>query len=130
MSVSILLLGLLVCVAGCGCVYLLMRRAMRAEIARLQCHISSLEEQLRASSLAGEVAAPPSSTADVVPSEMSEKIPAETMAVISAAVTTFMGKRVTVHSAQALKGGTAWVQQGRVNVQTSHNLAHKSTPAA
>jgi hypothetical protein len=50
---------------------------------------------------------------------------AETVAVLTAAATTFLGKRARVRSAQIVtaepnSAGT-WAQQGRASVQTSHN---------
>lgn len=54
-----------------------------------------------------------------------EKIQPETLAVISAAVTAFIGKKARIRSAKALPpeqhSAGAWAQQGRVTVQTSHN---------
>jgi hypothetical protein len=50
----------------------------------------------------------------------------ETMAVLAAAVTAFLGKKVRILSARLLEspneGVNAWSQQGRVFVQASHNL--------
>lgn len=43
----------------------------------------------------------------------------ETVLAISAAVAAYLGKRATIRHIR-LAGGTAWRQQGRVAVQTSH----------
>jgi hypothetical protein len=55
-----------------------------------------------------------------------EEITPETMQVIAAAVTAFLGKKVRILSARRLQsphpGMSPWSQQGRVFVQASHNL--------
>ena len=56
-------------------------------------------------------------------------IPAELLAVIAAAATVFVGKRLRIRSIeQAASTSTTvsrWSRQGRVLVQSSHNLAVK-----
>jgi uncharacterized membrane protein len=56
-----------------------------------------------------------------------EAIAPEIMAVISAAVTHFLGLRARVRHANLIQpaGVNPWAQQGRVFVQASHNLAHR-----
>jgi hypothetical protein len=54
-----------------------------------------------------------------------DSIPAEIQAVITAAAVTLFGHKVRVGSARLLSskaGVSPWSQQGRVIVQTSHNL--------
>ena len=55
-----------------------------------------------------------------------EDIPAEILVVISAAVTSFLGKKVRIRSAKMLQSPyeivNPWAQQGRVIVQASHDL--------
>ncbi len=55
-----------------------------------------------------------------------EEVPQETMAVLAAAVTAFLGGRVRILSARRLQSPrqftSPWSQQGRVFVQASHNL--------
>jgi hypothetical protein len=50
----------------------------------------------------------------------------ETLILISAAVTSFLGKKVRIRSAKMLQSPyeivNPWAQQGRVIVQASHNL--------
>jgi methylmalonyl-CoA carboxyltransferase 12S subunit len=49
----------------------------------------------------------------------------EVLAVIAASVTAFLGKKVRIRSAKALETPYAvqrWARQGRLIVQTSHNL--------
>jgi hypothetical protein len=52
-----------------------------------------------------------------------EPLQPETLAVISAAATTFLGKEARIRAAHAVpaeNAAGAWAQQGRVIVQTSH----------
>ncbi len=55
-----------------------------------------------------------------------EEVTPEVMAVLAAAATAFLGKKVRVLSAKLLESPhrvvNAWSQQGRVFVQASHNL--------
>ena len=49
----------------------------------------------------------------------------ETLAVIAASVAAFLGKKVRIRSARVLETPYAverWARQGRLIVQTSHNL--------
>ena len=48
----------------------------------------------------------------------------DTVAVIAAAVTAFLGKKVRVRAARRIypSGSNSWAQQGRAIVQASHNL--------
>ena len=57
-------------------------------------------------------------------SAQEEAITAETVAMIAAAVTAFLGKKVRVRSARRIfpSGSNSWAQQGRAIVQASHNL--------
>ena len=57
-----------------------------------------------------------------------EEITPETLLVIAAAVTAYLGKAVRIRSARMLyahESFNAWSQQGRAVVQASHNLAHR-----
>jgi hypothetical protein len=53
-----------------------------------------------------------------------EPLKPEIVAALTAAATTFLGKKTRIRSAQQIVDGSAgaWAQQGRVIVQTSHNL--------
>ena len=49
----------------------------------------------------------------------------ETLAVIAASITAFLGKKVRIKSARTIPAPyavKAWARQGRLIVQTSHNL--------
>jgi hypothetical protein len=57
-----------------------------------------------------------------------EGVSPEIMAVISAAVTHFLGLRARIRRARVVQtptGVSPWAQQGRVFIQASHNLAHR-----
>ncbi len=52
-------------------------------------------------------------------------ITSETLAMIAASVTAFLGKRVRVRSARMIQtpyAANPWAKQGRVIIQGSHNL--------
>ena len=56
-------------------------------------------------------------------------IPGETLAAIAAAAAVFMGKRLRIRSIEQMDSMSSavsrWSRQGRVLVQSSHNLAVK-----
>jgi len=55
----------------------------------------------------------------------SQQVTPKTLSVIAAAVTEFLGKKVRIRSARMLPtpyAVTRWAEQGRVTVQTSHNI--------
>jgi len=63
------------------------------------------------------------------PGGSSLEVTPETLSVIAAAVTAFLGKKVKIHSAKMLQapdGADRWAREGRVMIQTSHNLARRS----
>ena len=52
-------------------------------------------------------------------------VPPETLAVIVASVTAFLGKKVRVRSVRRIQTpypANPWAKQGRVTIQGSHNL--------
>jgi hypothetical protein len=58
----------------------------------------------------------------------SREVTPETLSVIAAAVTEFLGKKVRIRSARMLMPPNAvdrWARHGRVMVQTSHNLTQR-----
>jgi hypothetical protein len=58
----------------------------------------------------------------------SNEVTTKTLSVIAAAVTEFLGKKVRIRSARMLQTQYAvdrWARQGRVTVQTSHNLTRR-----
>jgi len=61
-------------------------------------------------------------------SRSSHELTPETLAVIAVAVTEFLGKKVRIRSVRMSKTPNAvnpWTRQGRVMVQSSHDLARR-----
>jgi hypothetical protein len=61
-------------------------------------------------------------------SSSSSKVTPKILAVIAAAATVFLGKEVRIRSARMLNAPDVvdtWARQGRLTVQTSHNLTRK-----
>jgi hypothetical protein len=61
-------------------------------------------------------------------SHSSQRVTPKTLSVIAAAVTEFLGKKVRIRSARMLQapyGVDRWARQGRVTVQTSHNITQR-----
>jgi len=61
-------------------------------------------------------------------SRSSQQVTPKTLSVIAAAVTEFLGKNVRIRSAKMLPPPDAvgrWAEQGRVTVQTSHNITQR-----
>ena len=57
------------------------------------------------------------------PAPTREPVSAETIAIIAAAVTSFLGKKVKIRHARLIESGSSnWAQQGRAIIQASHNL--------
>jgi hypothetical protein len=129
--------------AGSAVVFAGLARVIRRAVAERQLetdrHLNALAMtvkalQARVAELgASEQARAPRADADAVAGVAenmagadAEEIKPETAAVIAAAVTTFLDKKARIRSAKPLaaeqNGAGAWAQQGRVIVQTSHNL--------
>ncbi len=138
-----------VAIAGGGWValYAVLRRAVRrtgeverqAMAQRLDAIASVVEDlQARVAELSGVqmerhphmetglIAAPRGKEEEADPTERQPEI----AAVLAAAATAFLGKEARVRSSQPMNGprnnGGAWAHQGRVIVQTSHNLRRKN----
>ena len=125
--------------AGCVAIYAGLARALRRAVAERQLstdrQLSALAMtvkalQLRVAELSGPPAKPMQAhdvdSGCVAGENMAGQVQPKTLAVITAAATTALGKKARVRSAQALPAAQedagAWAQQGRVIVQTSHNL--------
>ena len=137
-GVGVRIAGLL---SGAGCVAVLVgllrawfragerERARERQIAALTASLKALQERVAQLSRA----APPRQEIDSISAAaegagiagLREPNP-ETLAVITAAATAFAGKSARVRSARlapsAAENVSPWSQQGRVIVQTSHNL--------
>jgi len=135
--------GAAIAAAGCALIYVAAVRALRRAIAERQ---QATDRQLRALAMtvralqarvvelggaegAGTEAGSAegaAGTPENMAGEQGEQLKPETLAAITAAATAFLGKRARIRSARALPAAQdpvgAWAQQGRVFVQTSHNL--------
>ena len=129
--------------AACVAIYAGLTRAMRRAVAeqqretdrQLNAMATTVKAlQARVAELGGQEAAPAeqaesTATSDVAENEAGQKQESpqpEVVAVLTAAATTFLGKKARIRSAQLApaeqSSAGAWAQQGRVSVQTSHNL--------
>ena len=129
--------------AGCVAVYAGISRALRRAVAEreqstqrqlqalaysvmaLQSRVAELGRQQLLSDHEGELASVSAAT-EGVPGEESRHVKPEMLAAITAAATAFLGKKARIRSTRlmpdAQERAGAWAQQGRVVVQTSHNL--------
>jgi hypothetical protein len=100
------------------------QNAMEVQLSELAQAVKALEARLAA---LGHPAATAAVT-EAVHREQ-EKVTPETLVVIAAAVTAFLGKKVRIRSAKLLQqrafAASAWAQQGRAAVHASHNPRHK-----
>jgi len=119
----------LLMVVGWAATYIASQRKLKRSIKELR---REMDERIRL------LSSPKPTPAQVVvtspqpvsaPAEKHPEITAETLLVITAAVTAFLGKKVRVRSAQMLQTPyelfNPWAQQGRVFVQASHNLPQR-----
>ncbi len=100
-------------------------RALESKVTALQARVAELDGSHWARVDASEAAAASGAAENMVGAEREQMKP-ETLVAITAAATAFLGKTVRVRSAHALPvaqdAAGAWAQQGRMIVQTSHNL--------
>jgi hypothetical protein len=91
--------------------------AKMAEVKRLQSELDALKKEFEARISALEAQLPKAGSAAA-----EETVSAETLAIIAVAVTTFLGKKVKIHSAQLMPTANQWTQAGRAVIQASHKL--------
>ena len=108
------------------------RRELHALEARMTAAIASVRDQNASHIALPSASQQPAQSAPAATSapsaiHVAEEVSAETLLMIAAAVTVFLGKKVRVRSAQMLQTPfeiiNPWSQQGRVIVQASHNLS-------
>jgi hypothetical protein len=88
-----------------------------AEVKRLQTELDALKKEFEARISAMEALLPKAGAPAA-----EEPVSAETLAMIAAAVTAYLGKKVKIRSARLLPTVNQWTQTGRAIVQASHNL--------
>jgi len=96
--------------------------AMTATLKALQARVAELGRQQTTLMRDGEPAVAASGPGES--RDRKEPMKPEIVAALTAAATTFLGKKARIRSARQLadESAGAWAQQGRVIVQTSHNL--------
>ena len=124
-------------IAGYVVTYFLSQRALKQAIAELRREFDQrlIAAQAKAVPAPAAVVAPPVTASAIAqpvaakPVEAPrEEVTPETLLILAAAVTAFLGKKVRIRSAKMLyahESFNAWSQQGRVVVQASHNLAQR-----
>ncbi len=135
-------LGLVaVVILGYVAVYLLLQRNLDRTVQRLRGEwADEFRSLMVAARLEGRHAPEPIAAAAPVPAPLvvlpppapvvakKEEVSPETLLVIAAAVTAFLGKKVRIRSAKMLyshESFNAWSQQGRAVIQASHNVAQR-----
>lgn len=115
-------------VAGFFGMYLYSQRVLRRTMAEMRCEFQEQLDALKKNQQAANASAAPP-VAAAAKQESREDVSPETLLVIAAAVTAFLGKKVRIRSARALQTPyeivNPWAQQGRVFVQASHNVAQR-----
>jgi len=98
-------------------------QSLSQEVAALREHLAALQAKL--AELEAAAAATPSHTVEVPaqePAPAAEEISEETLAVISAAIAAYLGKRPHIRAIRLVSSPT-WAQQGRVSIQASHRIS-------
>jgi len=90
--------------------------ATEAEVQQLHAELEALKKELSARIMAMEAVVPKQAEA------VEETVSAETLAMISVAVTAYLGKKVKIHAARFVPASNTWTQTGRAIIQASHNL--------
>jgi len=144
MTIGITLVWLIVvAVAASVLTYVLLKRRFQRTVQQLRDeatpHISLLEQTVRKLEIevtelraAHAISATPPSGTEKTASAMvvKEEVSAEMLAILAAAVTAYLGKKVRIRSAKMIQTPyefvNPWAQQGRVIVQASHNLRPRS----
>lgn len=97
---------------------------LRRELASLRAEFDSRVDSLE-KKIAGATPSPTKPPAPLSsPAQTKAEVTPETIAIIAAAVTSFLGKKVKIRHARRIDSGTTpWAQQGRAIIQASHNLS-------
>ncbi len=100
---------------------------LKQRLAELEARFRELEARLGgkngATAPAAAAAAPAPAPAPQAASAKEEELSPEILMVISAAIAAFLGKKARIRRVRrATPGMNPWAQQGRVNIQASHNV--------
>jgi hypothetical protein len=90
--------------------------ATEAEVQQLHEELEALKKEFSARIAAMEALLPK------VAAPAEEPVSADMLAVIAAAVTSYLGKKVKIRGARLISAPNTWAQAGRAIVQASHNL--------
>jgi methionyl-tRNA formyltransferase len=90
--------------------------ATEAEVQQLHAELEALKQEFSSRIQAMEALLPKRAEA------AEETVSVETLAMISAAVTAYLGKKVKIHAARFVPTANTWAQTGRAIVQASHHL--------
>lgn len=133
---TIILVALLV-LGGWAATYIALRLAMRRKMEDFRRQLRETRDQINAlnetitkmrAEVVEPVVVPSASPVDAEPVPESEISP-EMLVIIAAAVTTYLGKKVRIRSAQLLQTPyelfNPWAQQGRAVIQASHDLTQR-----
>lgn len=108
-------------------------KALEAQVAALKSNRTMVAEpvaEFETTGILGSAVEPVQAPAEAKTVHAEDEVTPETMAVLAAAVTAYMGRKVRILSAKRLQtprqGMSPWSQQGRVFVQASHNLRARS----
>lgn len=132
----------MIVIAGYGALYYTLHRQFQRTIDNLR---GEWAEEISSLRVASRLKREPSSAVESVPVPAPAKASApstppppppakrqevspETLLVIAAAVTAFLGKKVRIRSAKELylhESFNSWSQQGRAVIQASHNVAQR-----
>lgn len=127
--------GCLVCSVG---LWIMLRQAAAASQRAMESRLDELAGTLKALEAkiaeAGKIQEKPAAVAEIeapvaateqAAQQADEGVTPETLVVIAAAVTAFLGKKVRIRSARKVtatrEGVSAWSQHGRMLVHSSHN---------
>jgi len=111
-----------------------LHRALNDLRNEMETRINALSVLVRATPEAASenVVLMPAASVDREPASRAEvvaEVTSQTVLIIAAAVTTFLGKKVRIRSAKLLQTPyeiiNPWAQQGRVVIQASHNLTQR-----
>jgi hypothetical protein len=136
-SSSIAIIGLMVFI-GCAATYVMLQWSFKRRLGAMRLEIENelgprmelapvakaAASGAAAASVTGVSKRTSTPVAPVARQQSAEELAHETLVLIAAAVSAFLGKSVTLRSARLIhpSEGSAWAQQGRVFVQASHNL--------